>query len=107
MAVCSYRCCYVSPHACLAKSEDGPITGIATVDSTQVMEPALKGLVGTCYSCIHSHCLHELLESFCNVLNSIGLARIRVQLSSEHTKEQVDKCVDAFISIGKRKQVIP
>ena len=35
-----------------------------------------------------------------------GLARIRVQLSSEHTKEQIDKCVDASISIGKRKQVI-
>lgn len=41
------------------------------------------------------------------VMSSTGLARIRVQLSSEHTKENIDKCVDAFISIGKRKQVIP
>ena len=29
-------------------------------------------------------------------------ARIRVQLSASHTIEQIDKCVDAFISIGKR-----
>ena len=29
-------------------------------------------------------------------------ARIRVQLSASHTMEQIDKCVDAFISIGKR-----
>jgi len=33
-------------------------------------------------------------------------ARIRVQLSAGHTKEQIDKCVDAFIEIGKVRGVI-
>jgi len=33
-------------------------------------------------------------------------ARIRVQISASHTKEQIDKCVDAFIEIGKARGVI-
>ncbi len=35
-----------------------------------------------------------------------GKARIRVQLSAAHTREQLDKAVDAFISIGKELKVI-
>jgi glycine C-acetyltransferase len=33
-------------------------------------------------------------------------ARIRVQISAAHSLEQVDKCVDAFIKIGKEMKVI-
>ena len=35
-----------------------------------------------------------------------GKARIRVQLSAAHTREQLDKAVDAFISVGKELKVI-
>jgi len=35
-----------------------------------------------------------------------GEARIRVQLSAGHSIEQVDKCVDAFIRVGKRLGVV-
>jgi glycine C-acetyltransferase len=30
-----------------------------------------------------------------------GAARIRVQLSAGHTDEMVDRCVDAFVRVGK------
>ena len=33
-------------------------------------------------------------------------ARIRVQLSAAHTKEHLDKAIDAFIKVGKRLKVI-
>lgn len=33
-------------------------------------------------------------------------ARIRVQLSAAHNEEQIQKCVDAFIRVGKRLNVI-
>ena len=33
-------------------------------------------------------------------------ARIRVQISAAHDREQLDKCIDAFIKIGKEMQVI-
>jgi glycine C-acetyltransferase len=35
-----------------------------------------------------------------------GAARIRVQLSAVHSLEDVDKCVDAFVEVGKKKGVI-
>lgn len=35
-----------------------------------------------------------------------GQARIRVQISAAHTKEQLDKCVEAFIKVGKALNVI-
>jgi glycine C-acetyltransferase len=35
-----------------------------------------------------------------------GAARIRVQISAAHTFEQVDKCVSAFITVGKKKGLI-
>ncbi len=35
-----------------------------------------------------------------------GQARIRVQLSAAHSKEDIDKCVAAFIKIGKKLGVI-
>ncbi|XP_071750074.1 2-amino-3-ketobutyrate coenzyme A ligase, mitochondrial [Lepeophtheirus salmonis] len=35
-----------------------------------------------------------------------GKARIRVQISAAHTTDDIDKTVDAFISIGKHLQVI-
>eukprot|EP01103_Thecamoeba_quadrilineata_P010916 TRINITY_DN2489_c0_g1_i1.p1 TRINITY_DN2489_c0_g1~~TRINITY_DN2489_c0_g1_i1.p1 ORF type:complete len:417 (-),score=87.08 TRINITY_DN2489_c0_g1_i1:56-1306(-) len=35
-----------------------------------------------------------------------GKARIRVQLSAAHKKEEVQKAIDAFIEIGRKKKVI-
>jgi glycine C-acetyltransferase len=35
-----------------------------------------------------------------------GLARIRVQLSAAHTPEQVQSTIDAFIEVGKMKNII-
>jgi len=35
-----------------------------------------------------------------------GRARIRVQLSAAHTKQQIDKAVDAFINVGKSLGII-
>lgn len=36
-----------------------------------------------------------------------GKARIRVQLSASHSIEEIDTCVDAFVSIGRKLKVIP
>ena len=35
-----------------------------------------------------------------------GAARIRVQISAGHTKEQLDRAINAFIEVGKIKEVI-
>ena len=35
-----------------------------------------------------------------------GEARIRVQLSAGHNREQLDKCINAFIKIGKELGVL-
>ncbi|MBR1625692.1 MAG: glycine C-acetyltransferase [Bacteroidales bacterium] len=35
-----------------------------------------------------------------------GQARIRVQVSAAHTKQQLDKCVDAFVKIAKKLGVL-
>eukprot|EP00727_Mastigamoeba_balamuthi_P007649 m51a1_g3504 putative 2-amino-3-ketobutyrate coenzyme a ligase (431) ;mRNA; r:849489-851455 len=35
-----------------------------------------------------------------------GEARIRVQLSAAHTREQLDKAIDAFVEIGRAKRII-
>lgn len=35
-----------------------------------------------------------------------GKARIRVQLSAAHTTEQIDKCIKAFVDIGKARGVL-
>jgi glycine C-acetyltransferase len=35
-----------------------------------------------------------------------GAARIRVQVSAAHTKEQLDLAVDAFTRVGRRLNVI-
>lgn len=35
-----------------------------------------------------------------------GQARIRVQVSAGHTTEQLDRCVEAFIKVGKELNVI-
>ena len=35
-----------------------------------------------------------------------GKARIRVQLSAAHTKEQIDQAVAAFIKVGKALRII-
>ena len=35
-----------------------------------------------------------------------GLARIRVQISAAHSKDDLDKCVSAFITVGKELKVI-
>jgi len=35
-----------------------------------------------------------------------GQARIRVQLSAAHTPDQIDRCVDAFVRVGKKHGVL-
>jgi len=35
-----------------------------------------------------------------------GKARIRVQISAAHTKEQLDRAIQAFITVGKRYGVV-
>ena len=42
----------------------------------------------------------------CVVFPATGEARIRVQLSAVHTRQDIDQCVGAFIEIGKRRGVI-
>ena len=37
---------------------------------------------------------------------SLGEARIRVQISVVHSTSDIDRCVDAFVSIGREKGVI-
>lgn len=36
-----------------------------------------------------------------------GQARIRVQISAAHSKEQISRLVDAFVKVGKKHNVIP
>ena len=36
-----------------------------------------------------------------------GRARIRMQLSAAHTREHLDRCLDALARIGRRYGVIP
>lgn len=33
-------------------------------------------------------------------------ARIRVQISAAHTEEQIDQCVNAFVEVGKKLNVV-
>ena len=58
-----------------------------------------------------SHSLARALSSphpsLHSSLNPSGEARIRVQLSATHSREDMDKCLDAFIEIGRRRGVIP
>ena len=35
-----------------------------------------------------------------------GLARIRVQLSAAHSPEQVDRAVQAFVAVGRRRGLL-
>lgn len=55
---------------------------------------------------------NEMLEqdifviSFSYPIVPKGKARIRVQISAVHSNDDIDRCVSAFISIGKRKGVI-
>ena len=35
-----------------------------------------------------------------------GQARIRVQVSAGHTREQLDRCVEAFVKIGRELGVL-
>ncbi|XP_069855583.1 2-amino-3-ketobutyrate coenzyme A ligase, mitochondrial [Dipodomys merriami] len=36
-----------------------------------------------------------------------GKARIRVQISTVHTEEDIDRCVDAFVEVGRLHGVVP
>jgi glycine C-acetyltransferase len=36
----------------------------------------------------------------------LGQARIRVQVSAAHTKEHLDRCIDAFVCVGKQYKAI-
>jgi len=44
-------------------------------------------------------------ESY-DALLSLGKARIRVQLSASHSLEDVNRAVNAFISIGRKLKVV-
>ncbi|MEO6695078.1 MAG: glycine C-acetyltransferase, partial [Ignavibacteria bacterium] len=35
-----------------------------------------------------------------------GKARIRVQLSAAHSREDLDKCIKAFVKVGKELRVL-
>ena len=35
-----------------------------------------------------------------------GEARIRVQISAAHSTEEIERCIEAFVDVGKRKGVI-
>lgn len=35
-----------------------------------------------------------------------GKARIRVQITASHTEEEIDRCVEAFIQVGRKLKVI-
>ena len=35
-----------------------------------------------------------------------GQSRIRVQLSAAHSKEQIDKAIEAFVKVGRKHKVI-
>lgn len=50
--------------------------------------------------------VHWLLQLLISILHKIGEARIRVQLSAVHSTEDVNRCIDAFIDIGRAKGVI-
>ena len=43
---------------------------------------------------------------FCYPVVPQGQSRIRVQISAAHQREQLDKCVQAFITVGKRLNVL-
>ena len=43
---------------------------------------------------------------FVAALLSLGQARIRVQLSAVHSKEDIDRCIDGFTTVAKAKGVI-
>ncbi|XP_028414755.1 2-amino-3-ketobutyrate coenzyme A ligase, mitochondrial-like [Dendronephthya gigantea] len=36
----------------------------------------------------------------------VGKSRIRVQISASHSREDIEKCINAFIEVGKKKGVI-
>lgn len=36
----------------------------------------------------------------------LGEARIRVQISATHSVQDIDRCVEAFVHIGREKGVI-
>lgn len=52
--------------------------------------------------------LHEgiYVIGFSHPVVPMGKARIRTQLSAAHTKDHIDKCVEAFIKVGKARGVI-
>ena len=55
-----------------------------------------------------SNALHECLitSSILMYFSIAGQARIRVQMSAAHSVEEVEKCIAAFVEVGKRKGII-
>lgn len=52
--------------------------------------------------------LYELKHTYLIFIFCIytGKARIRVQISAAHSTEEIERCVDAFVDVGKKKGVI-
>ena len=63
--------------------------------------PACKELNVFFFFWFNDECIHLQVP-----INFSGKARIRVQLSAAHSLEEVDRCVDAFITIGRELKVI-
>lgn len=47
---------------------------------------------------------HSILRH--EIFFNAGKARIRVQISAAHSTEEIERCVEAFIDVGKKKGVI-
>lgn len=56
-------------------------------------------------TCAPSHALLVRRRARAQVVPQ-GKARIRVQLSAGHTEEQIDRAVDAFVSVGRELKVV-
>ena len=89
----------------LTHSPTHPLTHSLTQSRTHSLTHSIT------YSLIYSH-IYFLTHAGIYVIGFSypvvpkGAARIRVQLSAAHSPEQVQKAIDAFVEVGRAKNVI-